>query len=63
MAVGLIANEGMYHSGMGGGGFMLVRSSNGTYEVVDFREAAPAAAHEHMFRNNTQGSILGGLAR
>jgi len=29
---------GMYHSGIGGGGFMLVRSANGTYEFIDFRE-------------------------
>ena len=53
----------MYHSGFGGGGFMLVRSSNGTYEVIDFREAAPAAAYEDMYRNNTNGSVIGGLAR
>jgi gamma-glutamyltranspeptidase/glutathione hydrolase len=54
---------GMYHSGIGGGGFMLVRSSNGSYEVIDFRETAPAAAHEDMFLNNTLGSVFGGLAR
>jgi hypothetical protein len=33
----------MYHSGIGGGGFMLVRSAKGDYEFVDFRETAPAA--------------------
>ena len=54
---------GMYHSGIGGGGFMLVRSSNGTYEVIDFREAAPATAYQEMYRGNTLGSIFGGLAR
>lgn len=54
---------GMYHSGIGGGGFMLVRSSNGTYEFIDFRETAPAAAFEDMYKNNTQASITGGLAR
>lgn len=54
---------GMYHSGIGGGGFMLVRSSNGTYEVIDFREAAPAAAHEDMYWGNVMGSVVGGLAR
>ncbi|CAM1510700.1 Fc.00g010350.m01.CDS01 [Cosmosporella sp. VM-42] len=53
---------GMYHSGIGGGGFMLVRSSNGTYEFIDFRETAPAAAFEDMYKNNTQASISGGLA-
>ena len=33
---------GMYHSGIGGGGFMLVREPNGSYEFIDFRETAPA---------------------
>lgn len=54
---------GMYHSGVGGGGFLLVRSSAGSYEFVDFRETAPAAAFEEMYRNNTDASIYGGLAR
>lgn len=27
---------GMYHSDIGGGGFALVKSPNGTYECVDF---------------------------
>lgn len=54
---------GTYHSGVGGGGYMLVRSSNGTYEVIDFRETAPAAAHENMFKDNIRGSMFGGLAR
>jgi len=54
---------GMYHSGIGGGGFMLVRSSNGSYEFIDFRETAPAAAFQDMYKNNTAASIYGGLAR
>jgi len=54
---------GMYHSGLGGGGFMLVRSSNGSYEYIDFRETAPAAAFETMYANNTDLSLFGGLAR
>ncbi|KAF1914936.1 gamma-glutamyltranspeptidase-like protein [Ampelomyces quisqualis] len=53
---------GMYHSGLGGGGFMLVRDPNGTYEFIDFRETAPAAAFEDMFKNNEQASLTGGLA-
>lgn len=53
----------MYHSGIGGGGFAVIRAPNGTHEFVDFREVAPAAAHEDMFENNTDASILGGLAR
>ncbi|KAL1998429.1 hypothetical protein VTN02DRAFT_6193 [Thermoascus thermophilus] len=53
---------GMYHSGIGGGGFMLVRSPDGAFESVDFRETAPAAAFQDMYRNNTDASIYGGLA-
>lgn len=53
---------GMYHSGIGGGGFMLVRGSDGLYEFIDFRESAPAAAYQDMYANNTLGSVYGGLA-
>lgn len=52
----------MYHSGIGGGGFALIRDSDGNYEAVDFRESAPAAAFEDMYRGNINGSIFGGLA-
>lgn len=57
---------GMYHSGLGGGGFMLVRGSNGSYEFIDFRETAPAAAFQDMYNSTNYGvnaSIFGGLAR
>ncbi|KAI0183169.1 gamma-glutamyltransferase [Xylaria flabelliformis] len=53
---------GMYHSGIGGGGFMLVRSKDGQYEFIDFRETAPAAAYQDMYNNNTDASLYGGLA-
>jgi gamma-glutamyltranspeptidase / glutathione hydrolase len=53
----------MYHSGIGGGGFMLVRDSNGSYEFIDFRETCPSAGFQDMYKNNTKASILGGLAR
>lgn len=42
---------------------MLVRSSDGSYETVDFREMAPAAAHRDMYEGNFDGSLYGGLAR
>ncbi|KAI4941184.1 hypothetical protein J4E91_010975 [Alternaria rosae] len=60
--VACVGVVGMYHSGIGGGGFMLVRAPNGTYEFIDFRETAPAAAFEDMYKNNEDASINGGLA-
>ncbi|KAB5586120.1 gamma-glutamyltranspeptidase [Coniochaeta sp. 2T2.1] len=59
LCVGVI---GMYHSGIGGGGFMLVRDKDGNYESIDYRETAPAAAHRDMFQGNVEGSIFGGLS-
>ncbi|KAF5631843.1 gamma-glutamyltransferase [Fusarium tjaetaba] len=53
---------GMYHSGIGGGGFMIVRDKKGNYEAIDFRESAPAAAFEGMYQGNVNGSIYGGLS-
>lgn len=58
--VGTVA---MYHSGLGGGGFLVVRSRNGTYEFVDFRERAPAAAYEDMYVDDPDQSLYGDLAR
>ncbi len=59
LCVGVI---GMYHSGIGGGGFMLVRDSKGNYESIDYRESAPAAAFEDMYMDNVYGSVFGGLS-
>ncbi|CZR69360.1 related to gamma-glutamyltransferase [Phialocephala subalpina] len=53
---------GVQHSGIGGGGFMLVRSADGEYESIDFRETAPAAAHRDMYQGNMLGSVWSGLA-
>ncbi|KAI4112950.1 MAG: hypothetical protein LQ345_005975 [Seirophora villosa] len=53
---------GMYHSGIGGGGFMLVRGSNSSYTFIDFRETAPAAAFEDMYADDVFLSLFGGLA-
>ena len=53
---------GMYHSGIGGGGFATIRAPNGSYQMVDFRETAPAAAFQDMYKSNVNLSIYGGLA-
>ncbi|GAM89185.1 hypothetical protein ANO11243_072220 [Dothideomycetidae sp. 11243] len=53
---------GMYHSGIGGGGFALVRGRDGRYESIDFRESAPAAMNETVYVGNVRGSIVTGLA-
>lgn len=59
LCVGVI---GMYHSGIGGGGFALVRDAHGNYETIDYREAAPAAAYEDMYQGNLEGAVFGGLS-
>ncbi|KUI63529.1 Gamma-glutamyltranspeptidase 1 [Cytospora mali] len=57
-----VGTIGMYHSGIGGGGFMLVRDTDGGFEFIDFRETAPAAYFEDMYVNDTDLSLYGGLA-
>ena len=42
---------------IGGGGFMLVRLAKGEAVVVDYREAAPAAASRNMYINS-KGELL-----
>ncbi|KAK3906111.1 hypothetical protein C8A05DRAFT_30048 [Staphylotrichum tortipilum] len=59
LCVGVI---GMYHSGIGGGGFMLVRDKHGRYETIDYRETAPAAASQDMYEHDQDASVYGGLA-
>ncbi|KAG8690782.1 hypothetical protein FRC09_011852 [Ceratobasidium sp. 395] len=60
LCVGTVA---AYHSGIGGGGFMLIRTSKGKYETIDFREFAPGAATELMYVNKTGSpSQIGGLS-
>ena len=53
----------MWHAGIGGGGFVVVRSGNGSFDYIDFRDAAPSAAFQDMFNNNVNASLIGGLAR
>ncbi|KAF8308059.1 gamma-glutamyltranspeptidase [Clavulina sp. PMI_390] len=53
-----------HHSGIGGGGFALVREPKGTYAMIDFRETAPALSNQTMYSNNSNptASTVGGLA-
>lgn len=60
----------MFSSGIGGGGFALIRAprsgaafqDKADHSVVDFRETAPAASFEGMFRQDPEKSKVGGLA-
>ena len=50
LAVGLtLGVVNPFASGLGGGGFLLVRTAEGEVEALDFREAAPGAAHRDMY--------------
>ncbi|KAJ1881282.1 hypothetical protein LPJ57_001706 [Coemansia sp. RSA 486] len=53
-----------HSSGIGGGGFMLVRPSNASEPPVlfDFRETAGGAAAEDMFESNITLARIGGLS-
>ncbi|KAI8890239.1 gamma-glutamyltransferase, partial [Backusella circina FSU 941] len=46
----------------GKGGFMLIRSPNGTFEFIDFRETAPKASHKDMFSHDPKLAQIGGLS-
>lgn len=52
----------MYSTGIGGGGMALIRGAKGHYDFLDFRETAPAARMEGMFKENVIASLRGGLA-
>ncbi|XP_070544227.1 uncharacterized protein [Ptychodera flava] len=49
-------------SGIGGGGYMLIRKSDGTVACLDFRETAPQAASCKMFMEDESLAQIGGLA-
>lgn len=46
-------------SGIGGGGFMLIRSEDGTSAFVNFREKAPANASPAMWVLDSEGHVQG----
>jgi gamma-glutamyltranspeptidase / glutathione hydrolase len=51
---------------IGGGGFMVIRTENGSVASLDFRERAPYEAHRDMFLDEegdvTRASLVGHLA-
>lgn len=49
-------------SGIGGGGFLLLRLTNGTAKAFDMREVAPAASSENMYADNSDSQFAGGLS-
>ncbi|PKI82865.1 hypothetical protein MVES_003249 [Malassezia vespertilionis] len=52
-----------FHSGIGGGGFALIKEPGQDPAVVDYREVAPQAAHRDMYKNkHVNASLFGGLA-
>ncbi|CAN6604159.1 glutathione hydrolase proenzyme [Trichomonascus vanleenenianus] len=57
-----IGSVNSFSSGIGGGGFMTVRASNGTAAAINFREIAPGLAHKNMFKSDETASQVGGLA-
>ncbi|KAJ3973558.1 gamma-glutamyltranspeptidase [Lentinula raphanica] len=59
LAVGTVAS---YHSGIGGGGFAIVRQPDGGYRSIDFRSAAPAALTSAMFIGKPEATGVGGLS-
>ena len=46
---------------IGGGGFMLIRTSDGATEVIDYREKAPLQADRNMYLG-IDGNIIDGLS-
>ncbi|KAI1318952.1 hypothetical protein EDD11_005386 [Mortierella claussenii] len=57
-----IGTVNMFSAGIGGGGFMTIRLPNGTVEVIDFRETAPAGATANMFKKDPILAQKGGLS-
>lgn len=46
---------------LGGGGFMVIRTSNGNTDVIDYRERAPLKATRDMYLG-TDGNVVEGLS-
>src|SRR5437868_9643793 len=46
---------------LGGGGFMLIRTADGTAHFIDYREKAPAKATANMYLDS-QGNVIPGAS-
>ena len=55
LCVGVVHAES---SGMGGGGFMVIRDTNGSVFSINFRETAPAAATVDMYHSDSSLSEM-----
>ncbi len=51
-----------YAGNLGGGGFMVIRSNDGSFSTLDFREKAPAKAHRDMYLDSL-GNAIDSLSR
>lgn len=54
-----------FSSGIGGGGFMLIRKKEDgedTFDMIDFREVAPSSIDQSMFLRNPESSKTTGLS-
>ncbi len=47
---------------IGGGGFMVIRKTDGEVATLDYREKAPAAATERMYQDE-EGEVIAGMSR
>ncbi|KAL1692293.1 gamma-glutamyltranspeptidase [Schizophyllum commune] len=59
LAVGTLCSD---NSGIGGGGFALIRTPKGDHESLNFRPSAPAAVTSKMYLDHPGASAVGGLA-
>ena len=47
---------------IGGGGFMVIRLTDGTVTTIDFRETAPSSSHSDMYLDY-KGNVIEGLSK
>ncbi|KAJ2994165.1 hypothetical protein HDV02_001781 [Globomyces sp. JEL0801] len=51
-----------YASGIGGGGFLVMRDRSGESTYINFREEAPAASYQNMFKDDPMKAQEGGMS-